>query len=105
VKARVLNFNYSIKLVKIVIAIVVIVAFSALILFVGHQEEHLTCKKLSNEVLAWLFDLCVFHLMAVPPYHLLLHENPECFNISGAGLPGCRGKEAVKWVSCCCCCL
>jgi len=29
-------------------------SFSALILLVGHQEEHLACKKLSDEVLAWL---------------------------------------------------
>jgi len=25
-----------------------------LTLLVGHQEEHLACKKLSDEVLAWL---------------------------------------------------
>ena len=29
-------------------------AFSALTLLVGHQEEHLACKKLSDEVLVWL---------------------------------------------------
>jgi len=29
-------------------------AFSALTLFVGHQEEHPACRKLSDEVLAWL---------------------------------------------------
>jgi len=29
-------------------------AFSALTLFVWHQEEHPACKKLSDEVLAWL---------------------------------------------------
>ena len=29
-------------------------AFSALTLFVGWQEGHLACKKLSGEVLAWL---------------------------------------------------
>ena len=29
-------------------------AFSALTLLVGRQEEHLACKKLSGEVLAWL---------------------------------------------------
>jgi len=32
-----------------------LVAFSALTLLVGHQEEHPACKKLSDEVLAWLF--------------------------------------------------
>jgi len=30
------------------------VAFSALTLLVEHEEEHLACKKLSDEVLAWL---------------------------------------------------
>jgi len=29
-------------------------AFIALILFAGWQEDHLACKKLSDEVLAWL---------------------------------------------------
>jgi len=29
-------------------------AFSALTLLVGCQKEHLICKKLSDEVLAWL---------------------------------------------------
>ena len=30
------------------------VAFSALTVMVGRQEEHPACKKLSDEVLAWL---------------------------------------------------
>jgi len=30
------------------------VAFSVLALLVGRQEEHLACKKLSDEMLAWL---------------------------------------------------
>ena len=29
-------------------------AFSALTLLVGQQEEHLACKKLSDELLVWL---------------------------------------------------
>jgi len=29
-------------------------AFSALTVLVGHQEEHPACKKLSDQVLAWL---------------------------------------------------
>jgi len=29
-------------------------AFSALTLLVGHQEEHPACKKLSDEVFVWL---------------------------------------------------
>jgi len=31
-----------------------VIAFSALMLLVGHQEEHPACKKLTDEVLAWL---------------------------------------------------
>ena len=30
------------------------ITFSALILLVGHQEQHPACKKLSAEVLVWL---------------------------------------------------
>jgi len=30
------------------------IAFHALTLLVGHQEQHPVCKKLSDEVLAWL---------------------------------------------------
>jgi len=30
------------------------IAFSALTLLVGCQEEHPVCKKLSDQVLAWL---------------------------------------------------
>jgi len=29
-------------------------AFETLTLMVGRQEEHLACKKLSDDVLAWL---------------------------------------------------
>jgi len=31
-----------------------LLAFTALTLLVGRQEEHAACKKLSDEVLAWL---------------------------------------------------
>jgi len=34
---------------------VLLLAFSALTLLVGRQEGHLACKKMSGEVLAWLF--------------------------------------------------
>jgi len=51
-------------------------AFGALTLLVGHQEEHLACKNLSDEVLIWLSganDLHVVQLMPLLPRHLLLH--------------------------------
>jgi len=46
-------------------------AFSALTLLIGYQEEHPACKKLSDEVLAWL---SVWNeLMPLPPHHLSVH--------------------------------
>ena len=43
-------------------------------------------------------DLHVVQLTPLPPYHLLLHYNPDWFNLSnvGSAYPGCPGKEAVK---------
>jgi len=48
-------------------------------LLVGRREEHLACKKLSDELLAWLSgleqsanDLHIIQLMPLPPRHLLL---------------------------------
>jgi len=56
------------------------VAFSALTLLVGRQKEHLACKILSGEVLAWLSVwsevqmICTMvQLVPLPPHHLLLH--------------------------------
>jgi len=51
-------------------------AFSALTLLVGRQEEHLACKTLSDEVLAWLSvwsEVHMVQLMPLPPHCLLLH--------------------------------
>jgi len=53
-------------------------AFSASTPVVGHQEEYLACRKLSDVMLAWLSvwsHLHVIQLMPLPPHYLLLHEN------------------------------
>jgi len=54
-------------------------AFSALTLFVQHQEEHLAGKEWSDEVLACLsvwnkVQMCghMVQLMSLPSHHLLL---------------------------------
>jgi len=39
--------------------------FSALTLLVGHQEEHLARKKLSDEVLAWLSAWSVVQMICI----------------------------------------
>jgi len=51
-------------------------AFSALTLLVGCHEEHPACKKLSDELLAWLsfwseMQMMV-QLMPLPRHHLQL---------------------------------
>jgi len=38
-------------------------------------------------------DLHMVHLMPLPPHRLLLHYNPEWFNLSGAGLPRLSWKR------------
>ena len=38
-------------------------------------------------------DLHTVQLMPVPPHHLLLHENPDRCNFSGAGLPRLYWKK------------
>jgi len=38
----------------LMLKLVALIAFSALTLLVGRQEEHPACKKLSDWVLAWL---------------------------------------------------
>jgi len=43
-------------------------------------------------------DFHMVQLMPLPPHLFLLHYNPDWFNLFGAGLPRCPGKEAVKQV-------
>ena len=78
-------------------------AFSAFPLLVGHQDEHLACK---NRLLVCccgylsgarcrLFVYSPADDPVVPKPSLLLHLNPDCFYLSGFGLPRLPGKEAV----------
>jgi len=46
-------------------------------------------------------DLHMIQLMPLPTHRLLLHQNPELFNLSDAGLPGCPAKGAIKQASVC----
>ena len=73
-------------------------AFSALTLLVGRQEEHLACKKLSDEVLAWF--LCLeqgtnhSHMAPLMPLPL---DHLEWYLLLVLAYPGCPEK-AVKRV-------
>jgi len=55
-------------------------AFSALTLLVGWQE-----RQSAN-------DVHMAQLMPLPPIHLLLHKNPECFTFLVPAYPDCPGK-------------
>jgi len=76
-----------------------------LMLLIGHHTEHPACKKLSDEVLTWLFVwsevqmICV-QLMLLPPHNLLLQIQISLTLLVPA-YPGCPGKDPVKWVSVC----
>jgi len=41
-------------------------------------------------------DLHMIQLMTLPPRHFLLHQNPDWFNLSDAGLCSCFGKEELN---------
>jgi len=80
---------------------VLFITFSALTLLVGYQKEHLVCKKLCDEVLAWLSAwskvqvICNLHmvwLMPLPSHRLLFVKNQNGFLVTD--YPGCPGKEA-----------
>ena len=44
-------------------------------------------------------DLHVVQLMPLPLQHLLIHENLDWFNLSGASLPSLSWKKAIKQLS------
>ena len=79
-------------------------AFSALTLLVGRQEGHPACKKLSGEVLAWLFclergaDLHIAQLMPPPLTVSCFSKIQIGFTFLVPAHPGSPGKRAVKRV-------
>jgi len=73
----------------------------------GRQEEHLACKKLSGDMLAWLSVWSEVQMICIWSSCSWCHCHPIiscCIKIQ-TGLtflvptyPGCPGKEAIKWV-------
>jgi len=79
------------------------VVFSALMLLVGHQEEHPACKHwlmgcwcgCLSGARCRLFAYGPADDTAIPkPHHLLPHLNPDWFHLSGAGLPRLSWKRS-----------
>jgi len=68
-------------------------AFSALTFLVGCQEEHPVCKKLTDEVLAWLpveskvQIICKMVQLMPLPHIISCSIKIHTFNLSDAGLP------------------
>jgi len=79
-------------------------AFSALTLLFGWQEGHPACKKLSGEVLAWLFcleraaDLHTAQLMPLPLTVSCFSKIQIGFTFLVPAHPGSAGQRAVKCV-------
>jgi len=70
------------------------------------QEEYLTCKKLNDEVLAWLSVWSKVKMICIWPSWCHCHTIISCFIKIQIGLiflvpayPGCPGKEAIKRAS------
>jgi len=71
-------------------------AFSALTLLEGRYEGHPACKKTEWSGTGMVIclerganDLHVAQLMPLPPYHLLLQQNPEWFIFLALAYPDC----------------
>jgi len=79
-------------------------ALSALILSVGRQEEHPACKKMSDEVLAWLSvwnevdELVDGTATTSSLASLHVKSRMVCTFLVTPAYPGCLEKEAVEWV-------
>jgi len=69
-------------------------AFSALTLLAGRQEEHPACKKLSDEVLTWLFVWSIW--CHCHPIFCRFIEIQVGLTFLVPAYPGCPGKEAAK---------
>jgi len=77
-----------------------VIAFSALMLLVGHQEEHPACKKLSDEVLARLSVWSKVQMICIRSSWCHWHPVISCFikiqndlTFLVLAYPGCAGKR------------
>jgi len=81
-------------------------AFSALILLVGWQEGHPVCKKVSDELLAWLSVWSEVHVICIWSSCCHCHPIISCSSKIQNGLPflvpaypGCPGKRPLNGCS------
>jgi len=100
----------NVRIVVSAVMLFIIYFVSCLTLLVWQQEGHPACKKMSDEVLAWLSVwsevpiVCVWSswcFYTPKPRHLLPHLNSDWFYLSGTGLPRLSWKKAVNGCSSC----
>ena len=96
VKSAVLDLDCLVKILKLLLRQLTFCLQCFDILLVWRREEHLACKKLSDEVLVWLSVCTEVQVVCVwsswchcipKPHHVLPHLNPNWFYLSGTGLP------------------
>jgi len=82
------------------------IAFGVLTLLAGRQKEHPTCKKLSDEALAWLSVSSEMQMICIRSRWCHCHPIISCFikiqislTFMVPAYPGCPVKQATKWVS------
>ena len=103
------NFKYitvsECCLIKLLQCILFNTDFGALVLLVGHQEEHPACKKLSGYgVLAWLSVWSKVQTCIWPSWchchslSLASVKSRLAFTFLVPADPGSPGQRAVKWV-------
>ena len=91
-------------LIKLLQCILFNTDFGALVLLVGHQEEHPACKKLSGGVLAWLSVWSKVQTCIWPSWchchslSLASVKSRLAFTFLVPADPGSPGQRAVKWV-------
>jgi len=78
-----------------------------LTLLVGHHKEYLACKKLSDDMLAWISVWSEVQVICIWSSWCHCHPIICCFIKIQIGLtflvpayPRCPGKEAIKWTVC-----
>ena len=86
----------------------VFLVFSALTLFVGRQEEHPACKKMSDEMVVWLYVWSEVKMIYIWFSWCHCHITISCFIKTQNGFSflllacqGWPGKEAIKRVFVC----
>ena len=90
--------------------LLIVLAFVALMLLFVQQEEHPACKKMSDDVMAWLsvwskvLMTCIWSGWCHCHPIICASVKSRTIYLSGTGLHRLSLKKVVKECYCCCCC-